>query len=259
MITLTITDMRELTIFWLIFTRCLATLFQFPIFDTFSIPGIIKILFALVLAYCFHPLLRDVVLQDMTIAGNGNFFLLTIFYTLVGAFIGFLLKLIMDIFLIGGAIITQSIGFSAVRYFDPSFLQRVGPFEMYMQWVLLLLVLISGALVPMFKGMYLSFWGINLSTIGSIKFSYSTIYEIFNSIFISGVLISIPIMIVNILVTIIMGISSRMIPQLNVLVVSFIVNIGLGLFVFCIISDEFFTVCYEMYKKQLEIWYMMIV
>lgn len=259
MITVSISDLQQLTVFWLVFTRCLATLFQFPIFDTFSIPSIIKILFSFVVAYCFYPKVSGIVLTDMELLGEHAFWFLTIFYTLVGIFIGFMLKVIMDIFLIGGTIVTQSIGFSAVRYFDPSFLQRIGPFEIYINWIILLLILISGALTPMFKGLYLSFWGMSFQNFSEWKFNYSIIFEFFKMIFNSGILISIPIMVINILITIVMGLSTRMIPQFNVLVLGFILNIGIGLIVFIIISNEFFTICFSMYKEFLEKWFQMIV
>jgi flagellar biosynthetic protein FliR len=53
----------------------------------------------------------------------------------------------------------------------------------------------------------------------------------------------------------ILGIISRMIPQMNVLTVSFVVNIWLGLFVFWACSDEFFQVAFKIYTEKLGEWF----
>ena len=50
-----------------------------------------------------------------------------------------------------------------------------------------------------------------------------------------------------VILNMVMGIVARTIPQMNILMVSFVVNIGIGLLVFFAISGEFFTVAYKMY------------
>ena len=58
-----------------------------------------------------------------------NFGELTISNAVLGLVIGFIVKSIMSLFLSTGALITQQIGFAAVRYFDPSSGQQIGPFR----------------------------------------------------------------------------------------------------------------------------------
>tara|TARA_B100000925_G_scaffold285772_1_gene262538 strand:- start:23977 stop:24156 length:180 start_codon:yes stop_codon:yes gene_type:complete len=53
---------------------------------------------------------------------------------------------------------------------------------------------------------------------------------------------------------IILGIISRMIPQMNVLMVSFVMNIGVGLIIFLFSSEEFFGVGLNFYSKLLGRW-----
>jgi flagellar biosynthetic protein FliR len=55
-----------------------------------------------------------------------------------------------------------------------------------------------------------------------------------------------------------MGIVARTIPQMNILMVSFVVNIGIGLMIFFAISEEFFTVAYKMYVDRLGEWFQFI-
>jgi len=55
-----------------------------------------------------------------------------------------------------------------------------------------------------------------------------------------------------------MGIVSRAVPQMNVIAVSFAVNIGLGLLVFVTGSDEFFQTCFRIYTEKLGAWFQFI-
>ena len=51
----------------------------------------------------------------------------------------------------------------------------------------------------------------------------------------------------NVFITCMMGITARVVPQVNILMMSFIINIGMGLLVLIIIFDEFFIVAYQYY------------
>ncbi len=53
---------------------------------------------------------------------------------------------------------TQQIGFASVSYFDPTADQKTGPFEKMIQWTVLIMILTTGALIPMFKGVLNSFF-----------------------------------------------------------------------------------------------------
>jgi flagellar biosynthetic protein FliR len=53
----------------------------------------------------------------------------------------------------------------------------------------------------------------------------------------------------------VMGIISRAVPQMNVLMVSFVLNIGLGLLLFLGIVEEFFQVSFDLYIEKLGNWY----
>jgi flagellar biosynthetic protein FliR len=51
------------------------------------------------------------------------------------------------------------------------------------------------------------------------------------------------------------GIISRTIPQMNILMVSFAVNIGVGLILFIAVSEEFYSVSFEIYIEKLGQWF----
>ena len=64
-----------------------------------------------------------------------------------------------------------------------------------------------------------------------------------------------PLIFANLLMNLVMGIVARTVPQMNVLMVSFVVNIGLGLLLFLGIAEEFFQVSFDLYVEKLGEWY----
>jgi flagellar biosynthetic protein FliR len=77
----------------------------------------------------------------------------------------------------------------------------------------------------------------------------------FKSAFSSSVLLAGPLIFANLLMNLVFGIVSRTVPQMNVMMVSFVVNIGLGLLLFLGIAEEFFQVSFDLYVEKLGDWY----
>ena len=223
--------------FWLAFSRWLAVMFQLPLFDNVSIPVMVKVLATLVITFAFFPMIQDQLLLDIRHVGVESFWYLTIFNTLIGLVIGFFVKSIMSIFVSAGAIITQQIGFNALHYFDPNAGGQVGPFEKLIEWTVLLMILTSGALIPMFKGVVNSFSSVHVYNLGKMAHSPEFFIMMFKAFFISALMLSTPMIFINVVINAVMGIVSRAVPQMNVIAVSFAVNIGLGLLVFVAGSD----------------------
>ncbi len=259
MISVSITDIHALTIFWLIFSRWLVILMQLPIFDNQTIPPMVKVLSSIIISYAFYPMLAPVVGRDLALLGGGGFggaFLpLTIYYTVSGLILGFIVKSIMSIFTAAGDLITQQIGFGAVRYYDPQSGGQVGPFEKLVNWTVLIIVLASGALIPMFKGAIISFTSMGWERFMSMNLTPDFFMMFFKDIFLGAILLSTPLIFTNMIIMAVLGIIARIVPQMNVLMVSFVVNIGLGLIVFSASSSEFFHVAFKIYTDRLGDWF----
>lgn len=255
MINITLADETLLIAFWLCFTRWVTIMFQLPIFDNVAIPGIVKVVTSLMISYAFFPFLKGSILADISYAGIDNIWFLTMYQAIIGLAIGYLVKTIMTLYTSAGSMISQQMGFGAVQYFDPTIGQQVGPIEKLISWAIVVLVISSGALYPMFKGIFNSFDSINLLSLG--KISQSPIYfkDLFIGLFESAIMLASPLLFTNILLTAIMGIIARIVPQMNILMVSFVVNIGVGLFVLTSISYEFFDVAYKQYVNYLGDWF----
>jgi flagellar biosynthetic protein FliR len=250
-----ITDQYLFLAFWLSFTRWFAVLMQLPIFDNLAVPNILKILCSFVISWAFFDMNKIYLLNDLKFYGLDSLWYLTAVHGMVGLFIGFMVKSMMTLFVAAGNIVTQQVGFASVSYFDPTQMTQVGPFEKLFQWVMVIMVLTSGALIPMFKGIIGSFATVNALHLEKLITSPQYVTEMFKSIFQSAIMLSMPLILANLLMNLVFGIVARAIPQMNVLMVSFVVNIGMGLIIFLSISNEFFEVSFELYQKQLANWF----
>ncbi|MBL7664877.1 MAG: flagellar biosynthetic protein FliR [Bacteriovoracaceae bacterium] len=251
----TIIDHANLLAFWLAFTRWLAMCMQLPVFDNVSIPVLVKVLAALVISYCFYPQVQHILVSEVNFYGHENYWFLTMFHAMVGIVVGFCVKVIMSIFLSVGALINQQVGFASLSYFDPNHSSQVGPFEQLIHWCMIIMLLSSGALLPMFKGGLGTFQTINIGNIALLTQSSQFIYEFFKSLIGVALVLVSPLMFINLLLNLVLGIVAKTVPQMNILMVSFAVNIGIGLIVFVVISEEFFYVAYETYIAKLGEWF----
>lgn len=258
MLSIQITDMTMITAFWLAFTRWTAIIFQLPLFESVAIPVVVKVLTTLMITFAFFPMIQDQIILDINYVGAESFWYLTIFNTLVGLVIGFLVKSIMSVFISTGAIITQQIGLNALSFFDPQAGSPVGPFEKLIEWTVLMMIVTSGALLPMFKGVISSFSTIHVYNLGKLAHSIDFFMIMFKSLFISAIMLATPMIFINLIINSVMGIISRAVPQMNIIAVSFAVNIGLGLLVFVVGSDEFFATCFRIYTDRLGDWFQLV-
>ena len=258
MINIQLIDYPSLLTFWLAFSRWLAVLFQLPLFDGIPMPQVVKILITLTICYAFFPMVEPEILKDISYLGEDNFWILTLFNVLVGLILGFFVKSLMSIFISAGTIITQQIGFEAISYFDPMTTRQEGPFEKIIQWTMLIIILSSGALLPMFKGIIMTFGSVHIYDFGKIASSPVFFIDLFKNIFLSALLLSSPFVFANILMMSLLGVIARIVPQMNVIMMSFVINIGLGLLVFFVTAEEFFQVAFDIYTEKLGQWFQFV-
>ena len=116
----------------------------------------------------------------------------------------------------------------------------------------------SGALLPMFKGINNSFTFFQITKLSSFTMDWQYVLEFFKSIVYSTLFLALPVLFTSLVVTLVMGIIARTVPQMNVLMVSFVVNIGMGLLTFCFVSNEFFQTGFKIYSDLLGKWFQVV-
>lgn len=252
---ITLVDLNRIICFWLCFSRWLSSLMLLPLFGEMELPGIIKVLATLVITFAFFPMTSPSVMQDLMVVGDRNFWFLTVVYTLMGLSIGLLAKLIFSIFVSSGMVITQMMGLSAIRYFDPNTALTIGPIEKLIHLSMVSLLLGSGVMLPLMKGVLLSFDHLSLVNIQNFYLQPDGVLFFVKKIFESTLVLSTPLMVIHFVINVVLGLVTRLVPQINVLMVSFAINILLGILVFCLTSEEFFITAEKIYQELIMWWY----
>src|SRR3989338_1611999 len=107
MINIQLNNLLVLVAFWLCFIRWMGIFVQLPIFDNVSIPMSVKVLTTLIITYAFFPKTSVSVMKEIKLVGDNHFWVLSLYHTIVGLMIGFLAKVIIDIFTMSGSLISQ--------------------------------------------------------------------------------------------------------------------------------------------------------
>jgi flagellar biosynthetic protein FliR len=258
MITLQVIDQIQLFAFWLCFTRVIACFMNFPLFEDVAIPMVVKILTGVVVSYAIFPTVNSSILADISRYGQNSFIMLTIYYAVSGLVISYIVKIVTSVVLSAGTVMSQQMGLGNISLYDPTSLSPITPIEKLLRWTLLLMIFSSGALLPILKGMVLSFEKLTVLNFEQVKSMQYFFFDYFKTLFTVAIMLSAPVLFTNILLNFVLGIISRVVPQINVIMLSFVLSIFIGLLVYFLIGEELYTVAFDHYLKILGDWFLFV-
>lgn len=208
------------------FFRISGFLLVAPLFGTRLVPPRVRIIFALLLTAILTPHLPPVPDVDgISVAA----FLLVIQQVLIGIAIGFVLQVLMQVFVVAGQLIAMQMGLGFAQMMDPANGVSVTVLsQFHLMLVTLLFVTMDGHIV-MIEVLAESFYTL---PVGGGFFS-SNVLWVFASwlgwMFGSALLMALPALTALLIVNFSLGIITRASPQLNIFAVGFPFMIFLGL------------------------------
>ena len=222
---LTSVDLQKL---FFIFVRLTAILMVMPFYGRQVIPVQVKLGLALLLTIIVSPLISG---QNMALAVNSlpGFGFGIFRNVLVGSFIGFIPLLLFAGIRLGGELIGVQIGFEISNVLDPMSQIRMSLIARF-EYLLAILVFISiNGHLYLLEGIVNSFQIIPLH--GSLQTGNfaESLAVISRDMFIIGLKIAAPVLIALLLTNIGLGILSRTMPQMNIFLTGFPLQIGVGL------------------------------
>lgn len=244
--------------FWLCFSRSMGFLINVPLFDEAAIPIVPKVLFSFLLSFLIFGWVEPFIVKDISLVGVQNFWSLTIYYGLSGAVISFMLKLIIDILLSAAHLATQQIGFSQMSIFDPTVQMTVSPIERLARLSFVALLISSGALTPIFQGLFYSFENFSFSQMSHWSSLGTFFTQLYRDLFVMALLLASPIIFCGIGFNLVLGLLARMVPQVNLLMMSFMMTILIGLLAFFIIYEDWMLHLQEQFFEFLGHWFQWI-
>jgi len=210
-----------------ILARISTIIFIVPVFGYGLIPVKVKIALCLLLTLLVFPFVNS-----STIAEPQNlwmFFFMISKEVIAGMIIGFTTTLLFLAFQFAGTLVGMQMGFGIVNVIDPQMNIQVSIMGQFMYIIAMLLFLAIDGHQFLIQALVQSFQVIPLTGAMFGSEIITKMVSISAQVFVIAVKIGIPAIIALLLTSIALGIIARTVPQMNVFIVGFPLNIGLGL------------------------------
>ncbi len=236
-------SVQEIQIFLLIFVRVAGMMAVLPIFGDQSVPLVLRMGLSFFLAVILYPVVPKAVPVPAGVAD----FIFGLSQTLfVGLFIGFFGLIFFGGIQLAGEIAGFQMGFAIVSVLDPMSRIQMSIIAQFQYFMAILIFLTLEGHHLMIRGIAESFNFIPLlgaswnGDLGRILINMT------GEMFVLAVKISAPIFLTLLLTNVGLGIVARTLPQMNVFIVGFPLQIGLGLATLAI-SMPMFIYVFEKY------------
>ncbi|TRO83090.1 flagellar biosynthetic protein FliR [Trichloromonas acetexigens] len=216
-------------LFLVCLARMAAMIGTLPVFGSGTAPARVRIGLAVMLALLIFPVVRPYLPPpDFSPVTLG---LLILGEALLGLMVGFIAQLVLTSVEVGGTIIGYKMGFAAANVFDPQSQRQIELISQYQNVIAVLIFLALDAHHLFLRAVVRSY---ELLPPGGIDIGGDAVpflMTLVSRMFVLGIQLSAPILAVLILASLVMGILARVFPQLNVFMLSFPLNIGVGFLV----------------------------
>ena len=216
----------QLLVFALVLIRISAFLVAFPLVESGNIPTSVKILLSMIMALVLYPVVNARGIPNDIL--SGSLFVLVIKEGFMGLFVGFIARFFFQALAVCGDLVTMSLGLSADQFFNPHLDRRVTVVEEFELMIGGLFFLAINGHHIFIQGLMQSF---DIMPVAKTTLNFVTLRDvslIAQDIISLGIKLSAPILGAIFITNIAMGIVGRAVPQINVLVMSWPVNIMLG-------------------------------
>lgn len=219
----------EILFFSLVLVRMSSFVVSWPVFGVETVSAQIKVLFAMALTLVVFPTLHFNGVQAE--AMQSNLVLLVMKEAFIGVSMGFLARLFFFAFRIAGEMVSQAMGLSSASMFNPSMGGQTTAIEqLYVGLVTLFYLAVNGHHY-LIRGLVRSFDWVPAATMGLNVSQFSGLAQLTQEVLELGLRFSAPVVISIFVINLVLGVVGKTVPQLNVLVTSFPINIMVGLFI----------------------------
>ena len=198
----------------LIFIRVTSFIVVSPGFSIKGLPSVAKIALSMgitLAAYSAVPVME----QE---AGTVVFAVLVIKEVLLGIALGFITKLFFTAVEIAGNFVDFQVGFSMGAVYDPSMGINVSYYGKIYYWLSMCVFYLTNLHHVVIKSLVKSFESVPISSTDLGDFGVEGMMKLLGIIFELAFNIAVPMMIVALLTEVILGLISRSVPQINVLI-----------------------------------------
>lgn len=229
-------DVTYFSAFFLVFLRIITFFVALQVLFPSGLPNTIKISFCAIISFFIVSSIDYSSVQGIN---NGFIYIEQCACEIItGLVLGYLTNLVFICGKIAGNFMDIQVGFSMMSIFDPTTRSNETLIERILAFLSIVLFLVIDGHHILIKALIDSF---NVVHIGKFALGdQSAMYALnaFTQFLIIGIKIAMPIVIVLIITDIVMGLVSRTVPQLNVMILGMPVKILLGFSIFMLILPE---------------------
>lgn len=241
----------EIQKFILIFVRLATILVITPFYGERGAPAILKLGLALLLTIAVSPMVaaNDISSELNSLLGFGTALIQSL---IAGLFIGFVPLLLFAGVQLGGELSGFQMGFGITSVLDPLSQIRMSLIAQF-DYIFAFLIFISlNGHLYLLQGIVYSFQVVPLIGTSFPESLGESFIVLSKELFIIGLKIAAPIMVAIIVTNVGLGILGRTMPQMNIFIVGFPLQIGIGLItlgmsipVFCYVFEKLFHDFYQ--------------
>jgi flagellar biosynthetic protein FliR len=219
--------LEELFRFLFLLVRLSAMVLTFPLLSSRMIPAHLKIVCIVVLSLSLYPAVRT---QNIRLPqGPIHLGLLLLGELFIGMIIGFVAQVLFASIQLGGTLMNRQMGLSMANILDPNNGQQT-PIVANFQYILAILLFFSMQMHHWFiYAMAESLHAIPLLEFTVSKTVLNPLVILLDKAFMMAINIAAPVIVTLLLANIALGIMARLVPQMNIFILSFSVNFGIGL------------------------------
>lgn len=222
----------EILLFFMVLVRMTALVVSWPVFGVETISPPIKVLFGLVLTMVIFPTVQWLPAQaDFS---QSSLPLLVMREVFIGLSMGFLAQFFFFAFRVAGEMISQAMGLSAAALFNPAMGGQATSVEHLYVAMASLFYLAANGHHYLIKGIVESLQYLPPGVLALNTSQFTGVGAMAAEVVTFGLRLSAPVVISILVVNLILGVVGKTVPQLNVLVTSFPINIMVGFFLMII-------------------------
>ena len=234
--------------FLFVLLRVGALIMFFPILGSPQVPGRIKIGLILFVSIAVFPIVRATPMHDP----KSLFELVVNLFSeiTIGLAVAYSARLMFTAVQIAGTVVDFQMGFGVVNVIDPQTETQVSVTAQFQNILAILFFLALDAHHIIIGAIVESFFLINPFQINFSTFTPEIILLLFKATFVTAVKIAAPIMAILFFISVGLGLVARTVPQMNVFIVGFPLQIGVGLLMVGL-SISFFSIVVQGQIEQL--------
>jgi flagellar biosynthetic protein FliR len=222
-------DVSEFSLFTLVLGRMAGLFSAIPLFGGKMVPARIKVATVFAMTLVFFPMVRAKL--PLLPADSISLGLLMVREAMIGLTLALLSQVIFSAVEFCGQIIGIQMGFSAAAQFDPTMGTQVSIMSVFQNLLAVLLFMALGMHHVFIRAIVESY---TVVPVGAWHMSGELLKFVITAttgVFILAIKLAAPVMVSLLAATVALGVMARSFPQMNIFMISFPLNIGLGFIV----------------------------